>query len=509
MKRALLLSFVVECTTESVSTTEQPALAANALAANALTSNALAANALAANALAANALAANGVILNPDVSLALEDPNAQIFMKYLVECALDPTQVVTWTSRRPVPTVSFQGMLGLCPTWQTAVPDQGCRERVSACLLARNNSFSVSVPLSMRGQRDNSGAPLELSPAVPVHDRYPWTNTVVASSYRCPLFSSQPYGDPNRWCSWRLDKVGVCTPGSAVTIGAGIYAGCNSQQEWLGALSFKDEMLRVCAGTSACDADGALASVNDACPGTGAPMIDFVCPPQGIYAVMQATAAGSSWASGIVGSTRVDEQLCREIVGEQRIECRSGWDETCENLAAEACRYPATEQRVFRWKEGAFFGDIFAGLDPLKPQMRVNKKDLKVQSLDPVLGWVTDNGDRSRAFIGVVFPQMYACSSRNWTDPEAYVAARVCAGPNPLTAQYTKNCAAQYIDRCDLICDTEDEGVKGDWDVARCKISTKAKKMWNQPITTFVAQPCDIVTGAFCTTASATPIMGW
>src|SRR5213596_453632 len=130
---------VAGCADETVGTVSQPAIATNAIATNAIATNAIATNAIATNAI---------------LRTALEDPNARIFMRYLVSCALPPGRSVAWQSARNRTKETFPGQLGLCPQWEKGKPDDLCRERVSSCILARNNSFGYSVQFSMRGMQN-------------------------------------------------------------------------------------------------------------------------------------------------------------------------------------------------------------------------------------------------------------------------------------------------------------------------------------------------------------------
>ncbi|WP_437564447.1 hypothetical protein [Sorangium sp. So ce542] len=127
---------------------------------------------------------------------ALLDPHARDVMQALVECALRPDQVVSWTttaselsavdagatvsspesdlswaipqgekpSLDPV-VVEWQGAARLCPEWADGAPSPQCQELVSACLLARNNARGAYVDLSLRweplSEEGSSGAPAE------------------------------------------------------------------------------------------------------------------------------------------------------------------------------------------------------------------------------------------------------------------------------------------------------------------------------------------------------------
>jgi hypothetical protein len=133
---------------------------------DALTFNALTFNALTFNALSANARA-NPIM--PDVPLdsdsynggiedlknQLSDPTGrtQEFFHYLVTCALEPGQTVDYKDELfgGLYSASYEGELGLCPSWHTGKASDACRQVVSSCLLSRQNAFGVSVQLSMRG----------------------------------------------------------------------------------------------------------------------------------------------------------------------------------------------------------------------------------------------------------------------------------------------------------------------------------------------------------------------
>ena len=108
---------------------------------NALTANALTANALTANALTANALTANG----------LRDPLGREFLKYVVSCALDEDDSVSF--RVDGKKYEFPGSLGLAPEWgkNHGSCDGACQRWVSACVLARVDAAGVKRLISIRG----------------------------------------------------------------------------------------------------------------------------------------------------------------------------------------------------------------------------------------------------------------------------------------------------------------------------------------------------------------------
>jgi hypothetical protein len=95
---------------------------------------------------------------------ALLDPSAREVMQDLVACALGGDKSVSWTPGageewhpRPGESVGRNGKLtwtgsgaGLCPSWAGSAPDAACQERVSACLLTRNNASGRRKEISIR-----------------------------------------------------------------------------------------------------------------------------------------------------------------------------------------------------------------------------------------------------------------------------------------------------------------------------------------------------------------------
>jgi hypothetical protein len=174
--------------------------------------------------------------------------------------------------------------------------------------------------------------------------------------------------------------------------------------------------------------------------------------------------------------------------------CRyAWWDGICVAEAEMMCRLPATEAEVFRWREGAFYGNIFAGFHPDKEQVRVAlvgpPGDQVPEVQEEVDGgiWIpgTTNSD---SFEGLVFPQMFACWASHWTYQEAYLLRRVCAGPHG-----AEQCAAAPVGRCSHVCLSPNDGgaVVGDHDYQDCK--DLKDNVWMEPVTTVLNAPCDVL----------------
>lgn len=524
MKRVLVLMMIAGCTDdpiESYGETQAYAVAYNAVAYNQITTNAISANRVATDELIAMPLATGivssgagltGSFASPAVRLGLEDPNATTFMRYLVQCALAPDQQITW---RSVAGIRFQetftGAYGLCPSWYAGLPDTDCRQRVSGCILARNNAFGYSVQFSLRGQ--SVTAPLPLSPTVAPHDKVPATKPpqTVPSLEACPF----PILG-NRDCGWVVDKVGICNPGETVVVGAGAQAQCQ-WGESLGTAGTPGEMLRVCPGHVACDWTNSLHTLAD-CP-PSVTRFKFTCPAdeehKGQYSVMRAAFDSTQVPTGVVASTQTSLYWAlRPDVWATMPSCFASWTTDCEIELQKLSRYAAPESRVFRWLEGSFYGDIFgsSNLHEAKPEVivRIVPPPLKKGRPTVVISTrfhdggpdVDDGGAGSSKFVGVVFPSMYACASPNWAHDEAYMARRVCAGPadGSPDGNYVRDCAAKYVGVCRVLEHSELskcvswEGL-GKEHLATCYDDVGGE--WPWPITSALAGPTAAIPDPF------------
>jgi hypothetical protein len=74
----------------------------------------------------------------------------QLFIKYIVQCALPPGTFVHASYNGMA--LDFEGALGLAPEWNTGPCGTSCQEWVTACMFARNNYYGIPVGLSIRGQ---------------------------------------------------------------------------------------------------------------------------------------------------------------------------------------------------------------------------------------------------------------------------------------------------------------------------------------------------------------------
>ncbi|HLL85378.1 MAG TPA: hypothetical protein VK420_22090, partial [Longimicrobium sp.] len=405
--------------------------------------NGLGTQALALNALTTNRDALPTLIGGPltalfsdaYVSRQLTDPSAREVLGYIVSCALDSTQMLK------TPWGKLAGEAGLCPAWESSAPSQECLERVSACLLARNNAFGHRVPISMRGEDPARPALFALASEVPTYTlQLPTPSTH-------PAFGTCPTGTlgSGRDCGWQPEHTGACTPGKRIHVGAGGVAPdlCHVGQA-VGAAGTVRPVLRVCEGIGGCKNSETLAQSQGSCSQLE-PAVSFTCPASGLFSVL---SGGYDAAHPALPS--VDAKAGDPV------------DVT----------YPASEAAVFASREGAFYGNIFDA-DQLHPDAKVYvDRDGKVQGKEVLIR-------------GSLYRDMWSCHAPGWSDVEAFDSSRACALPG-------YNCAATSLGACWVApdqanrCATDDGAVvTRDGDFEGCEDLNG--RVWQWPVTTFVA----------------------
>ncbi|WP_434344965.1 hypothetical protein ACN6A1_20960 [Myxococcus virescens] len=438
--------------------------------ANSLTTQALVLNAISTNADSNLLLGTSALVqlFHPTLGDAntrrrLHDPNAQRFMEYLVGCALTVEQEVAYYDpREPSPGIrKWLGQAGLCPDWADSPPSRSCLERVSACVLARNNAEGRRVELSMRGEHQfyASGPNIytldaKTRPATHV----PITGNALASFGDCVLGESGEQRD----CGWTPDGIGRCTPSTAVVVGAGGPLSCVGLSPIVGSSVNGPTVLRVCEGIAGCDHLDArnLGEATGSCAGSPAvPVVSFTCPAGGYYSVMTAPAS----------STTVE------------------WLANVEAYPDSASTYGLSEQQVYSVREGAFYGNIFLP----------NELGAEVDVVE------MGDGDKKRYVVvgadvivrGSIYRKMFSCYDPAWSSGAAYAANRVCALPSS-----GSNCAARVTGPCFTSlsppvagkCEILDGPLTPrDGDYEACHDDDNV--LWKQSVTTYLHAPCDTV----------------
>ncbi|MFL5353439.1 hypothetical protein [Archangium sp.] len=426
--------------------------------ANSLTTQALVLNALSTNPTASPLLVSTGLVplFNPVsgnsyLQLQLRDVDAQHFMSYLVSCALESGHAVTWKDPLTLAVKTWQGQAGLCPQWETGAPTQACKNRVSACLLARNNAYGRRVELSMRGEDPARPALFALETETRPVEIDPDTASRVPSYETC----TTPQTSMNRDCGWKADFIGRCTPGQTVRLGAGGKAPdqCTSSSALvLGSASGARMMLRVCDNTLGCDQGSTrqLGQSQGTCATTN-PAVSFTCPASGFFNVMAAP-----YDSTQVGTVSVG----------------------VETGTSANTRYRLSEAEVYPVREGAYYGNIFDA-SALAATVYVEEGG-RIQGKEQVVK-------------GAVYKKMFSCQAPEWSDAAAYATHRVCALPGS-----ESNCAARSTGVCidwtnrgypASKCGKDDGTVvDGDGDFEECYDSYG--EQWKEPVTVFLHETC-------------------
>jgi hypothetical protein len=375
----------------------------------------------------------------------LWDPSARKFMEYVVSCALDKSQAVSWTDKFGT-TYKWPGELGLCPEWGSGPASAQCQAWVSACVLARNNALGHHVLISARGYNASRPGAFQLQPSVSTDVQYSrGPPTTVPSTNACP---SQAYG-VTRACGFQSAKIGRCKPLDRVHVGGGGTPwdyGCPGPS--LGRMVSGDMVFRVCEGLSGCESGAELAQSQDTCGGI-LPAVSFTCPASGTFSVLTAP-----YVSGAPGEV---------------------------DIQAAYASYPAVEADVFAIREGAFFGTIF-GQGALAPGIHVYAD---------ASGTVYGKPAYPQA-IGPIYPKMYTCQSDTWSEDIAYATERLCTEPG-------MNCIARSLGRCDeLVSKPNYFGLRcalanatGQGDYGKCVGDDGQVR--TEVVTTWLNQPCDVV----------------
>lgn len=467
----------------------------------------------------------------------LDQPYAVELMKYAAACALDPCESVDAPVGLPAAVRDrlvekrlhtgraadadqriFAGELGLCGSryaattrrngvlgfrWSSmaplgvdvagrlvAAPDSpggACLQRVSACMLARTNAMRAKVMISLRGDGT------ELADRVPV-------STMFRENDGTPIVSFDPPAtcaagartDLRVNCGWQPHYVGQCAVASSAH-GAANHVRLRAR------VGGRPVDVRVCRGIYGCDLPRErggtpitaiatpidLATLDPLSPAGDVPnppfyggtwlddsadgVVDVACPANGPIVDGRALGYYSVMVRARDGRPIDPAQAAVELVG----------------ATGPLDVYPAAEAQVFRYREGAFFGDLFTfqprDVGPIGPSM-----------LDQ---------------------DQHACHSNVWSEDGAMLAYRLCAGH--VTA-LPAGCFASPPGRCDglTLAGAPTPLGKGQCDgdgasapTARTCRSPGDGRTWPYPYTTYLNHPCDLfATREACVAAVVAPL---
>ena len=381
----------------------------------------------------------DGVLPGDDLGLQLIDTDAQVFMKYLVRCALAPEDPKVMWNHPLNNTVSesWSGQLGLCSAWASGPPSPECLELVSACMLAAENALGKSVATSQRGLNLAGGAlPTDAAVTVKALDE---DGFEIASFGACLRGTT----GADRDCGWSEEAsfVGTCTPGDNVVLQCDVGSSRG--------------VIRVCEGHTGCNHGSTASIIEHASMCDARAQLPFTCPAGGSYAVM-------------AGPVQSGNQVALD-------------------LDASTGEFPASELQVFDRREGAFFGSM------LSPGSRSSLVASHVDSAGVVHRNVPNGGSTN------VNTRMYACHDIAWGDVDAYATDRLCALVKDSEGHQAELCAADSLGVCNdpvpahpvLFCTVNDAPpLAGDGDFGGC--TDDDGMPWNRPVTVFLDHPCDL-----------------
>jgi hypothetical protein len=387
------------------------------------------------------------------------EPLANELVSYIVDFALGPDQPVTVTVPQFNKVYKWSGSQGVCAKrasplgdWFNDLPQQSCLEMVSSSVLARVNALNKVVRISVRAPGDVV-AIFDKVPVEPItrEKNAAGQGTMIESFADCIGASGRKPTKATDDCGWSPRYVGQCAAGKEINLKLGsVQAGSPSV------------LVRVCAGIHGCNyakygtgddrrryiqniVNGELDSTGDS--------IEFTCPSNGPYEYVHGGDAVKMVGYGYFS-------VMTSAPGADVIFDGSG-----------DVKYPAREEDVFRYQEGAFYGDVFGSVAAVHSGK-------------------------------VLFGNQYACYAPNWGEGVAKLADRLCAVPHPTDVQID-NCFVNAPKSCwDSVCDMAIAGHHRAY--AWCR---EGELRWNYPITVYLNHPCDLSSDAACSSLTRWPLI--
>jgi hypothetical protein len=374
-------------------------------------------------------------------NLGAVSPDVAKLLAKIVSCAL-PDQA----HLARVGNESLKGHVGLCPQWGTANLDQAlrkkCQEVVSACVLALVNAVGEHVVLSLRGKNAKGAILQKPRLGVPIQKQYRHEGSTgpvdIPSFATCATSSSTD-------CGFKPYYVGRCIAKTPATANSATTASSPITVTATG-----DAVIRVCKGIYGCEANTATNTAQAAQSYTsflaeGVKVVTFQqCPANGPQA-----GPGERWgyysimAKSLTGS------------GDPKV--------TVTSLDG---KYPAREEEVFTYPEGAFYGNLFTKAS----------RERTCCTRNSVLG-----GDE------------FACYSRGWKSGVAEMNERFCDSPDEdCFINKPMACFKASGDRCAT------DAVSGKAYSNCLDTLPVPKKAWNLPLTTYLNNPCDLSSDSKC-----------
>jgi hypothetical protein len=366
------------------------------------------------------------------------DVDGRGLLEYVISCARDPNLPplgahlqIAGTSTNGVDYLPpWPGEMGLCGArspfhWGEHGPDLGCQEIVTACVLARINLNQKRVVISVRGE-PSSLFPLQDRVDVERSLREPRIHDVM-SLRPCSLKGSDD-------CGFVPKYVGRCESGKPVTLKSG-GAGAAT---------------RVCNGLYACTRETHTAYASFIQDGAPDADVTFDCP--------SAVTLGSEKYGyySVLVRPRVPNDAAPDVM---------------------APGYPAREEEVFTFREGAYYGNLF------------------------------EESTRQRAPLGAcpgtaLAGDAFACYSDVWPDPDIYMTDRWCAkascwenSPQPCLRAFDPKAQTQLTSTWASACQSQSSDSQPHYQMGRELPHVPPPNgpfYFRHVITVYLNQPCDL-----------------
>lgn len=466
------------------------------------------------NGLTEAALRANGDLLDHlrDAALArtaIQGPwleqiqqswTAGPLVAYIVACALSPGMTVDLPRRgdRQLGTPVYDaltrkypgglpGRYEFCPEWRdNAVPaNSDCLKKVTSCVMAHVNAMGSTVTFSMRTP---TWKPVT---HVPVSTEFRENHGTRIDSFKsCGRICLRGH-ELHRNCDWQPRHVGKCTTDRRRKAMLRLTSGTTQSVR-----------VRICAGLAGCDyyPESSPTPVLDAGDTT---LPHERLPPYEGHIVASATlhptpAGGAATdtiefpcsgdaASGSPGRFGYYSVMVAPVDYGGSLPATVDLEAvTAPSQAPNA--YPATEDQVFTFHEGAFFGSMFepASTADVIGQPGPGSGSGRPRKQEP---------EHSTS----VAPNFWVCHGDKWNDDKAMYAHRVCAGETPLepygcfSHRPTKCWIASNDETCTRVPLTTTVGgvVTTTYIAGACK-GAGPNRDFTSPVTTYLSDPCEM-----------------
>ncbi|MGK3988804.1 hypothetical protein WME99_37510 [Sorangium sp. So ce136] len=396
------------------------------------------------------------------------EPLARELVADIVEFALGDGQQVPAPAGAPgsMEHEPWRGRFGVCASkelplgdWFNELPTRSCLEAVSSSILARVNKLGKVVRISVRGPNNL----VAMDGKVPVETDYRERKSTIDGADEVETIESflgcaggGKVDSVDERCGWSARYVGQCQA---------VHSNYDKTKSVK--LKIRSDrpqsspvFVRVCKGIHGCNVDGYssddvrgkyIAHVGSFKIEAGGGEVEFSCPMNG----------------PVVDEKKNNVVVERIYYGHFSV-MLSESDPAIDVIASGAGKvtYPAREVDVFRYREGAFYGNIFDS--------------------------ASDAGSGE-----VLFGKQYACYGEDLDEGEANIADRLCALPvgaaeDKCFVNVPSSCFGAPVEGSG-VCKRDDYG-----DNYIYHFCGPGVPRWSYPITVYLGHPCDLRSDPEC-----------